>query len=118
MSKYTFKGEDTQSMIDDATGNSPEKELSRLEKIAKQKSKNKKVRHSLYMDREIMEKLYTESMKTGVSVNDMIIGLIEDEVKNMVIDEEKVVDYENTHSKKGNRLRTNKNVESTSKTND
>ena len=122
MSDFVFTGANTQEMIDKAKGKNPEKKLSKLEKMAqemaKKKSKNKKERLSLYMRRELIEKLYTASMTTGVSVNDMIIKLIEEEVKDTVIDEEKVVEYKERHKDKGNSLRTNKNVESTSKAND
>ena len=113
MSDFVFTGANTQEMIDKAKGKNSEKKLSKLEKMAqemaKKKAKNKKERLSLYMRRELIEKLYTASMTSGVSVNDMIIKLIEEEVKDTVIDELKVVNYENMHSKKGNRLRTNKN---------
>lgn len=105
MSNFTFSGGNTQEMLANAKGQSSEKKLSKLEKMAKEKSKNRKTRHSLYIDEEIMSKLYTVSMKTGVSVNDMILGLIEDEVKDVVIDEEKVVEYKDKNKAKGNRIR-------------
>lgn len=122
MSKFTFGGNNTQEMLANAKGQSTEKKLSKLEKMAKEKSKNKKTRHSLYIDEEIMAKLYTVSMKTGVSVNDMILSLIEDEVKDVVIDEEKVVEYKYKNKAKGNRARKNiteeVNAEFINKTND
>lgn len=122
MSKFTFDGNNTQEMLAKAKGQSIEKKLSKLEKMAKEKSKNKKTRHSLYIDEDIIAKLYTVSMKTGVSVNDMILGLIEDEVKDVVIDEEKVVEYKDKNKGKGNRIRKNSteevNIESINKTND
>lgn len=105
MSNFTFTGENTQEILANAKGKSLEKKLSKLEIMAKEKSKNKKTRHSLYIDESIMSKLYTLSIKTGVSVNDMIIALIEDEVKDVVVDEEKVFEYKDKNKKKGNRTR-------------
>ena len=105
MSKFTFGGNNTQEMLANAKGQSSEKKLSKLEKMAKEKSKNKKTRHSLYIDEDIMAKLYTVSMDTGISVNDMILDLIKEEVKDILIDEEKVVEYKYKNKAKGNRLR-------------
>ena len=42
MSKFTFGGNNTQEMLANAKGQSTEKKLSKLEKMAKEKSKNKK----------------------------------------------------------------------------
>lgn len=107
MSNFTFDGNNTQEMLASAKGQSTEKKLSKLEKMAKEKSKNKKTRHSLYIDEDIMAKLYTVSIKTGVSVNDMILSLIEEEVKDVVVDEEKVIEYKYKNKAKGNRIRKN-----------
>ena len=105
MSNFTFDAGSTEDMLKKAKGQSSEKKLSKLEKMAKEKSKHKKTRHSLYIDEDIMAKLYTVSMDTGISVNDMILDLIKEEVKDILIDEEKVVEYKYKNKAKGNRLR-------------
>ena len=50
-----------------------------------------------------MFKLYTLSIKHNVSVNDMILELISDSVKNVAVDEEAVIQYKDKNKKKGKR---------------
>lgn len=108
MSGLTFNGSSTQEMINNAKGEEKKIKLSKLEKLAKEKAKekaksNEKVRHSLYIDESIMFKLYTLSIKHNVSVNDMILELISDSVKNVAVDEEAVIQYKDKNKKKGKR---------------
>ena len=104
MSGLTFNGSSTQEMINNAKGEEKKIKLSKLEKLAKEKAKsNEKVRHSLYIDENIMFKLYTLSIKHNVSVNDMILELISDSVKNVAVDEEAVIQYKDKNKKKGKR---------------
>ena len=106
MSGLTFNGSSTQEMINNAKGEEKKIKLSKLEKLAKEKEKaksNEKVRHSLYIDENIMFKLYTLSIKHNVSVNDMILELISDSVKNVAVDEEAVIQYKDKNKKKGKR---------------
>lgn len=124
MSKFTFNGDNTQELLASAKGKSPEKKLSKLEKLAKEKAQKKariktKCRHSLYLDQEIMHKLYTVSIKEGISVNDLILDSISDLVKGTEIDEESVLTYIENNMKKGKKKSTEEvSTESINRTND
>ena len=121
MSQYTFDGNNTEEMLKKAKGQNSEKKLSKLEKLAEEKAKKKaktksKRRHSLYLDEEIMHKLYTVSIKKGISVNDLILDSIIELVKGTEIDEESVLIYKRNNINKGRKKE--ESTESISRTND
>lgn len=100
---FTFDADNTTEMMKKAKGNKTEI-TSKLEKKLAQKGTKgtkEKVRHSLYLDKNMMAKLQTLSMKYNLSVNNIILDLISKELADVQIDEELVMNFIEHNKNKG-----------------